>query len=271
MVAGNVTEDRAADGGWVPGGPSLYSARMAHALGARVTLLTALTPGFDRSCLEGLDVLPFPTSCLPRYANSYNERGDRTQLLLEPGEPLDLNSVELAKPPDVLLVAPAYHEFHGPPAIEARLTGVDLQGPLRTRAGQVVKAHPNPRGVARSFVREGQFVFFSDEDTPDAERLAEYVAELGATALLTRGHRGATLVSGAVNRHLEALPAEPIDPTGAGDCFATAFMVRLAETGDIEAACGFGLAAGAVAVEGRGMDGIPTREQIEQRLAREAA
>lgn len=271
MVAGNVTEDRAPGGGWVPGGPSLYSARMAHALGARVTLLTALTPGFDRSCLEGLEVRSCDTAALPRYANSYNERGDRTQLLLESGEPLDIANISFDAEPDVLLAAPAYHEFEAPPAIAARFTGIDLQGPLRTLAGQIVQPTPNPRAVARNFVREGHFVFFSDEDTPDAEALARYVAKLGGTALLTRGHRGATLVAGPKQRHLDPLPAQPVDPTGAGDCFATAFMVRLAETGDIDAACSFGLAAGAAAVEASGIQGIPTREQIEQRLAREAA
>lgn len=72
VVAGNVTEDRAPDGGWVPGGPSLYAARMAHALGARVTLLTTLSPSFDRACLEGLEVPPFPADVLPRYANAYD-------------------------------------------------------------------------------------------------------------------------------------------------------------------------------------------------------
>ena len=271
MVAGNVTEDRAPGGGWVPGGPSLYSARMAHALGARVTLLTALSPGFDRSCLDGLEVRPSPVSMLPRYANSYNERGERTQLLLHPGEPLVIGAQEFDPEPDALLVAPAYHEFDATPAIPARFKGVDLQGPLRATDGEVVKPHPDPRGVAVRFVREGDFVFFSEEDTPDADGLASYVAGLGATALLTRGYRGATLFSKGIQRHLAAIPATLVDPTGAGDCFATAFMVRLAETGDVESACQFGLAAGALAVEGHGILAIPSREQIEQRLAREAA
>ncbi|MBA4179211.1 MAG: hypothetical protein C0506_01345 [Anaerolinea sp.] len=244
---------------------------MAHALGARVTLLTALSPGFDRACLAGLDVRPSPAAVLPRYANSYDGQGDRTQLLLEPGDPLRIPSGAFEQEPDVLLVAPAYHEFEACPPIAARFTGIDLQGPLRTTHGVVVKPHPNPRAAAQPFVREGDFVFFSEEDTPDADGLARYVASLGATVLLTRGYRGATLFSGGTQRQLSAIPANPIDPTGAGDCFATAFMVRLAETDDIEAACSFGLAAGALAVEGFGIGGIPTREQIEQRLAREAA
>ena len=54
MVAGNVAEDRA-PGGWAPGGPSLYTARMCVALGARVTLLSAIPPGYPAEALAGID------------------------------------------------------------------------------------------------------------------------------------------------------------------------------------------------------------------------
>lgn len=266
-----MAEDRAPDGGWVPGGPSLYAARMAHALGARVTLLTTLSPSFDRACLEGIEVPAFPAAFLPRYANAYDAAGNRTQLLLSTGERLDLDDAHFEPMPDVVIVAPAYHEFLTPPVIPARFKALDLQGPLRAVEGETVRSHPEPRKVAAQFVREGEFVFFSEEDAPDAEGLARHMANLGATVILTRGYRGATLFSASEERRLEALLAESVDPTGAGDCFATAFMVRLAETGSLDEACAFGLAAGALSVGAIGLAGVPSRAQIEQRLAREAA
>lgn len=266
-----MVEDRAPDGGWVPGGPSLYAARMAHALGARVTLLTTLSPSFDRTCLEGLEVPQFPAAFLPRYANAYDPAGNRTQLLLSTGERLNLDDIHFEVMPDVVILAPAYHEFAVPPVIPARLTALDLQGPLREVEGETVRSHPQPRKVVDQFVREGEYVFFSEEDAPDAEGLARYAANRGATVVLTRGYKGATLFAGGEERHLDALLAESVDPTGAGDCFATAFMVRLAETNNLDEACAFGLAAGALSVGAVGLAGIPTREQIEQRLAREAA
>ena len=79
------------------------------------------------------------------------------------------------------------------------------------------------------------------------------------------------LVVGGAERQLEALVADSVDPTGAGDCFATAFMVRLAETGSLDEACSFGLAAGALSVGAAGLAGVPSREQVERRLALEAA
>jgi len=134
-----------------------------------------------------------------------------------------------------------------------------------------VVANPDPTAVAARFVREGSFAFFSEEDTADPEALAAEVVARGGTALLTRGYRGATMVSNAGSEPLAPVAAHPTDPTGAGDCFSTAFMVRLAETGNIQEACRFGLAAGALAVESHGVNGVPTRRQLEARLAEEAA
>jgi sugar/nucleoside kinase (ribokinase family) len=62
-----------------------------------------------------------------------------------------------------------------------------------------------------------------------------------------------------------------VDPTGAGDCFATAFAVRYAETESFAEAGWFAAAAGALAVEGYGLAGVPTRAAIEQRMKQVAA
>jgi len=168
---------------------------------------------------------------------------------------------------------PAYHEFRRAPLrFKGSIVGVSLQGPLRmiTGRGRVIP-HSHPRSVVDKFMHRGWLAFFSEEDCPDAEALAEYIADLGAVAVLTRGYNGATLFdSDGTQLHWDALEARPVDPTGAGDCFASAFLFRLAETEDLAAAMRFALAAGALAVEGKGLAGIASREEIEQRMTREA-
>ena len=268
VVAGNLVEDRAADGGWVPGGPALYAARMAQALGAEVTLVTGRPAGYPADALAGVNVIASPVALASRSANTYDSDGNRTQLLLSPGEPL----VATWRPPqliDALIVAPAYHELDGLPPWEARVTMVSLQGPLRDTdaAGRVTSAS-DPFAAARPFMQPGAFASFSDEDTDEPEALARFLAAARMTVSVTRGHRGATLFEGAYRRHVEALPAEAIDPTGAGDCFATAWAVRFAETGDLAEACAFALAAGALATERPGLAGVPTRAEVEARAGR---
>jgi hypothetical protein len=275
LVAGNVTLDRTPQGGWAAGGPSLYTAQTARALGVSVTLITGMHPDFDQRALAGLDVRSTPAAALPRYANTYDHAGNRTQLLLSEGEPLALvPHLRPGETPDAVLFAPAYHEFRRAPLrFRESLTGIALQGALRSvTADQRVIPHPEPLRAASAFARPGWIAFFSDEDTPAPEALARHLASEKTLAILTRGHNGATLFElDGTAQHWPALPATPVDPTGAGDCFASAFMVRLAETDDLATAMRFALAAGALAVEHSGIAGLPTREAIEARMNREAA
>jgi len=57
-------------------------------------------------------------------------------------------------------------------------------------------------------------------------------------------------------------PAIEVDPTGAGDTFTTAFLIRLEETNDPVQAARFGNVAASISVEHVGATGVPTREEI---------
>lgn len=248
---------------------------MTQSLGARTTLVTGMHPDFPVHVLDGIEVRATAVADLPRYANTYDAAGNRSQILLSPGEPLAIvPHLVRGEEPDVVMYAPAYHEFRKAPLrFRDSLTAVALQGPLRAVGGEgQVVHHPEPMAAASRFVRPGWIAFFSDEDTPDPEALARHLAASQTLAILTRGHNGATLFElDGTAQHWPALPATPVDPTGAGDCFAAAFMVRLAETDDLATAMRFALAAGALAVEGSGISGLPSRAAIEARMNREAA
>ena len=264
--------DRTAEGGWLPGGPSLYAARCAAALGVDVTLVTGMERGYPEEVLRGLCVVSAMVDSLPRYANRYDSAGARTQLLLAEGTALPPGLYERIAPCDVLFLAPAYHEIGQWPQIDARVRAVSLQGLLRaTGANGRVVHRPGAWQAVQSFVEPGAFCFFSDEDTADADGLARRIAAAGAIALVTHGPSGAARYFGISKEERPAVLATPVDPTGAGDCFAMAYAVRFAEMQDGDAAFSFALAAGALAVEGAGISGIPSRAAIEERLAKVAA
>jgi sugar/nucleoside kinase (ribokinase family) len=271
VVAGNVDQDLAPDGSWVPGGPALYAARMALSLGARVDLITRLTDDYDRSVLDGIHVVAIEAEQCCRYANAYDANGDRTQILLAEGDPINPSFIGVSGA-NAYMLAPAYHEFAAMPNLQATVVAVSLQGPLRTTdAGGKVVHHPDPFGQADPFIAPGTLAFFSEEDTADAPALARHIGAIGGIALLTRGYRGAVMFDGANERSFTAIPATSLDPTGAGDCFAMAFVVRMVETDDLGEACRFALAAGSLAVEAQGVAGIPSREAVERRLEGVAA
>jgi hypothetical protein len=247
---------------------------MARALGAEVTLITTLEPDFPAGLLDGLDVRATP-GAVARYENRYDALGNRTQRLLAPGS--DLRLVPHLAPGesfDLVFYAPAYHEFRKAPLrFQGALVGVSLQGALRTtdEEGRVIP-HPRPLEAARALVRPGWCAFLSEEDTAAPEALAAVLAAERTLVVLTRGYNGATLfeLDGSSTSY-PAVPAEATEPTGAGDCFAMAFMVRLAETDSVDQAMRFALAAGALAVEAPGLAGIASRAAIEERMTREAA
>ncbi len=208
-----------------------------------------------------------------RYANRYGAGGSRTQLLLEPGEPIPAELLACDAPQDAFLLAPAFHEVSEWPFPCARHRAIALQGLLRTVDPEGrVKPREDAFEAVAPFVHRGMFAFLSEEDTGDGDRLAGRLSEAaGATVVVTRGANGASLYRAGARRDFRALPGNPVDPTGAGDCFATAFIVRFAEINDIDGAMRFALAAGALAVEAPGLAGIPSRAAIERRLEMVAA
>jgi sugar/nucleoside kinase (ribokinase family) len=272
-VVGNVTLDLHEDGSWTPGGPSLYSSLMAAALGMRVTLVSRIAADYPVARWEGVELCGLPAASAPRYANTYDASGRRSQLLLAKGEPIGAKDLAVlaGTEADLLIVAPAYHELRASPRIRARYAAVSLQGLLRVvRADRVGRRMRTTAQLAR-FLRPGWFAFLSAEDASDPGALARSVVELGASAVVTDGALGARRFGAAGAVAIEPVRSAVIDPTGAGDCFATAFMVRLAETGDLHEAGRYGAAAGSLVIEGPGLAGIPSRRAIEERLLREAA
>jgi sugar/nucleoside kinase (ribokinase family) len=154
-------------------------------------------------------------------------------------------------------------EFAG--AFEERsLVGVSAQGWLRELddAGNVRKTDWS----GAPFWRGADVVFVSDEDL-DGDRaiLERWIADV-PIVVMTRSRRGARVYADGAWREIDAFPQVEVDPTGAGDTFATAFLIRLHETGDVVEAARFGAAAASVSVGGVGAAAMPERAEIEQRM-----
>jgi len=149
------------------------------------------------------------------------------------------------------------------------LLAITPQGWLRTILpdGRVEQISPR-RWRPRLLLKHSRALFVSDEDLPPAEAeetLARWAAQVPVLAF-TRGARGARLWSERCWRQVPAIPSEELDPTGAGDVFAAAFLSRYVETDDAWQAALFAAAAASVSVEAPGTAAIPSRQQVEERL-----
>ncbi|MCS7191512.1 MAG: ribokinase [Armatimonadetes bacterium] len=105
-------------------------------------------------------------------------------------------------------------------------------------------------------------------DLESAEKAAKALLDKGAKAVvLTLGANGSLLATPDFVRHFPAFKVQAVDATAAGDAFAAALTVRLAEGAPIEDAVLFANAAGAIACTKVGAQpSMPTRNEVESLL-----
>ena len=169
----------------------------------------------------------------------------------------------------IVLIAPVAREV-GPKLTKLfpqALKGFSAQGWLRQwdPAGRVT-----PRDdVDPQALRGLDVVTVSEEDVASPETVESWAAVV-PVVVLTRGSEGALLTLRGQQHRVDAFPAREVDPTGAGDVFAAALLVRYRETGDALAAVHFASAAASLGVEAEGLAGVPTRSEVLVRLQRDA-
>jgi len=103
----------------------------------------------------------------------------------------------------------------------------------------------------------------SEEDVGgDLSLIQEYI-ELTEIVVVTAGWKGSTVYHQGQKRYFPARQVIEVDPTGAGDVYAAACLVRLEETGDPWEAAHFANCVASFSVEKPGVAGIPGRQQVE--------
>ena len=244
---------------------------MARGLGRRVGVVTAAPAELVAAGLPAdVAVARADTAEATSYENVYTSAG-RIQYLRAPGSPIPPETLPPAwEDARVALLGPVFHEVGA--ALAARFrgsVGVCGQGFLR-RVGADGRVTPMPpRGWdAPPLLRHARVLFLSEEDLgggPDAGVPADWLSATPIT-VLTAGWRGARVHEGGRWYDVPAVPVEEVDPTGAGDSFAAAFMAALDDGADAAEAARFAAAVASFVVEAPGHVS-PSREAVAYRLA----
>jgi sugar/nucleoside kinase (ribokinase family) len=142
------------------------------------------------------------------------------------------------------------------------MLGLTPQGWLRTwdDAGRV---HLGPWPEAPHALSIADAAVLSIEDVDGDEEQIEAMANKCRVLAVTEGAAGARLYWNGDLRRFRALQVKAVDPTGAGDIFAAAFFWRFSTTRDPWAAARFATHLASFSVTRRGLEGIPTREEIQ--------
>lgn len=269
VVYGHAVRD-VVPGGWRLGGTVTFAAVQAHRLGLSVGVVTRAGHDLDvQGELPFAEVVQGPSPQSTSFENHY-VRGQRKQRVLSQAAPITIDDVPDAwRSSRISLVGPVLREIDRSFAAaldDASLVGVSPQGWLRA-----LGADGNVTRIAYDgapFWPGADAIFVSDEDLVGGRDDVAPWLETTRLVVMTKSHRGAQLWREGGWRRIDAFPEDEVDPTGAGDTFATAFLIRLHETGDVDLAVRFGAAAASLSIGGIGAAAMPTRDEIEARMER---
>jgi sugar/nucleoside kinase (ribokinase family) len=106
-------------------------------------------------------------------------------------------------------------------------------------------------------------VVLSIEDVAGNEEQVEFIAAHTRVLAVTEAAAGSRLYWHGDQRRFHAPEKYDTDATGAGDIFAAAFFIRLLTTQDPWEAARFATQLSAHSVTRKGLEGIPTAEEIQ--------
>jgi sugar/nucleoside kinase (ribokinase family) len=270
LLLGHVTVDRLDDRRVVLGGTATYAALTARNMGARVAVHTsaAYEPGLIDT-LGGVLVARIPSEFTTCFVNEYRD-GKRRQTIESVAEKLSYDQIlpEWRKPP-VVHLGPLNQELDA--ALVARfphsLVGVTPQGWMRAWGEDGLVRQVDWADAVRVLAK-ADAVIISEDDVPHKSVIDEWAAK-ARMLVVTLGDRGCDVYRKGESEpfHSAAFKsADEVDPTGAGDVFAAAFLWHLHKSGgDWKIAADWANCVASFVVEKRGVAGVPKLAEVEKR------
>jgi hypothetical protein len=264
LVIGHITKDLL-NGGFTVGGTVTYSGLTARNLGRRVGVVTSASPDLDlKQTLPGIEVVSVPSPVTTAFQNVYHN-GTRQQFIKAVAERITVEAI----PPQwhysaTVQLGPLNQELDEEMIhlFKGSLIGVTPQGWMR-RWDDEGRVSPTAWAAPEKVLPFARVLILSEEDVSGDMALIQEYVELTEIVVVTAGWKGSTVYHGSQRRYFPAREVIAVDPTGAGDVFAAAYLIRLEETGDPWEAAHFANCVASFSVEKPGVTGIPSRQQVE--------
>jgi sugar/nucleoside kinase (ribokinase family) len=266
LALGHVAHDLTSNGPRL-GGTVAYAALTAQALGMKAGIVTAVGKETSLEALDGIPVISINSPHSTTFENIYTGKR-RVQYLRAQAEAIDFHQVPPAwRNASIVHLGPIANEMDSilPDDFSPALLCVTPQGWMRQW---------DPEGLvslrgwenAEMVLKNAGAVVISREDVNGGNELIEHLAHQTRMLVVTEGAEGCVLYWHGDRRRFRAPDVNELDATGAGDIFAAAFFVRLLNTRDPWEAARFATLIASHSVTRPGLDGIPTRQEIEECL-----
>lgn len=273
LLIGHVTRDligETAESGSRLGGTVSFAASTALRMGRAPTIITRAAGEHDLDELpESVQRIVLESLTTTTFANVYTPQG-RHQHVYTPADSISAADIHPAmRAPNIVLLGPVANEIATDvPAIfsDETLVAAVPQGWMR-RWDETGRVYHMPWENAAEVLPWVDVLIASIEDIDyDLNRL-NALFEWVPLIVMTEYRDGSTIYQRRDDGSIEITkiaprPASEVDPTGAGDIFATAFLIRLQETGDPVHSARFANVTASYGVEHLGISGVPTRETV---------
>nr|QNO55232.1 nucleoside kinase [Methanosarcinales archaeon ANME-1 ERB7] len=290
LSLGFITHDFTKENKEIIGGASAYSAILARNFGLDSAMVTSIGQDFpDFDSLKGIWLAyqtekrtttfinkPFKKS----FIKSASEKGSftkereninegRVQYVTCVADRIREETIpEAWFDAEIVYICPVLGELEEKiiKRFKGSMIGVAPQGWLRS-VGEGGRIEKKRWEKANKVLPKADFVIASEEDVLK-EDIPRYV-ELSNIFVLTSGRKGAELYwdKGRHQEHIPAFESEEVDATGAGDVFGAAFLLRYYETKDVHKAAIFASCAASFVVEKEGVERVPCREGVNERIS----
>ncbi len=252
IVIGHITLDEY-NGQLIPGGSAYYCSQTYIALGAQVRLISTVGDDFQfDEVFDGMDINVKRKGKTTHFKNTYKENLFREQISLAQAEPIVPDVIpESFLECDILHLVPVLGEIdikQWVSFIKAKYVAIGLQGWVRTiNSSKIV--HPKMCDITDSDFKSVDIVCLSDQDIHHQQELLDRMIKLVRVVTVTHGRDGYTIYKDGGKQSYGAYRTIEIDPTGAGDVFATGFVHGIASKMSVEKAGYVGAGLASVIVE----------------------
>ncbi|HET7090511.1 MAG TPA: PfkB family carbohydrate kinase [Anaerolineae bacterium] len=267
LAIGHVCQD-VVPGGYALGGSVTYATLTARTCGWSVAAITRASSHLDLSPLGEMEWVRLPSGATTTFENIYTPSG-RIQILHATAGPIGPGDVPRhLRRADVVHLAPIADEVDAAlvDVFDGAWIGVTPQGWMRQwdASGRVSRRMWTK--AESILARADATVLGLDDVGGDWDEIERWAA-VAHLLVVTQGPAGCTVFERGASAQVPGYPTTEVDPTGAGDIFATAFFTQLRDTGDALLAARFANCVAAHSVTRRGLAGVPTAAEVQQCLA----
>lgn len=268
LAVGHCCHDKVGNN-FILGGTTSYSSMLAQKLNADPSILTSFGNDFLFEAVfkgNGLPVFNVEAEKTTVFENIYD--GDhRTQTILARASSIGIeNYKKLNQGFDIIHFSPIADEVDWSLLSELHDDTLTLATPQGWLRKWDEKGKVSYKEIDWSHLSEVDFVIISDEDVPDLENQINDIIGAVNTLIVTKGAGGSVVYSNKVEANFPAYPSKIIDPTGAGDTFATGFIMRYAESKELVESMIFANCLASICIEHKGTSFFDYIDDIDQRM-----